>query len=201
MGWAYCITSSIDIVTVSWRWLGRPLKLELDIFLNSVELMGTDGSSPTSRGSYLLGDSPIVLLLSDTALSDNSLEWNDETDELVSSVTDDKNRDLSDDVDAGDGPCALRVLSCLSIPLTMMVLFVTATDDTDDTGVTELTEADIPDSSDLWIPCKFFKCLVLSPKIVYVNNVYQFHHFQLPLYLNLFPQTWHWNGLSPVCLL
>ena len=80
---------------------------------------------------------------------------------MVSSVTDDKNRDLSDEVDAGDGPCVLRAASCLSIPLTMMVLLVTGTVDT---GVTELT-ADNPDSRDLWIPCKFFKCFVLSPTI------------------------------------
>ena len=79
---------------------------------------------------------------------------------MVSSVTDDKNRDLSDEVDAGDGPCVLRAASCLSIPLTMMVLLVTG--GTVDTCVTELT-ADNPDSRDLWIPCKFFKCFVLSP--------------------------------------
>merc|ERR1719410_2585662 len=41
-----------------------------------------------------------------------------------------------------------------------------------------------PGSVDFVIPCRFFRCFVLSP-----------------LYLNLFPHTWHWKGLSPVCRL
>ena len=153
------------MVTVSWRlWLLTPLYpgLLLVMFLSSVDDMGTDGRRPTSKGSNLWGDweSPTLLLLR-KAVSDNSAaEWNEEIDEFVSSVMDDRNGVLSDEVeelDPGDGPLPLiKVkLSDLS-PLTMMVLLEA---DVGRAGVKLL-----PASSDLCIPCKFLRCFVLSPK-------------------------------------
>ena len=81
--------------------------------------------------------------------------------ELVSSVMDDRNGVLSDEVEElepGDGPLLLiKVkLSDLSPPLTMIVLLEA-----------EVGKAGVklfPASSDLCIPCKFFRCFVLSPK-------------------------------------
>ena len=79
MGCAYCITSSIDMVTVSWRLLSAPL-LMLTTVLEVSTARGV--TIPTSRGSNLTGDSPTVPLLRDTAES----ECREDTELLVSSV-------------------------------------------------------------------------------------------------------------------
>jgi len=107
------------------------------------------------------------LLLLREAESDSSvLDWNEEMEELVSSVMEVRNGVLSDEVEAGDGPLLRAKLYVSDVPLMMIGVLVTETELL--ATVTRL----FPGSRDLWIPCRFFRCLVLSP-----------------LYLNLFPQT------------
>lgn len=114
----------------------------------------------------MCGDSPTLLLLRE-AESDNSvLDWKEEMEEFVSSVIEVRNGVLSDEVEAGDGPLLWAKLYVSDVPLMMMGVLAAETE-----LLAKLTRL-FPGSSDLWIPCKFFRCLVLSP-----------------LYLNLFPQT------------
>lgn len=104
IGWAYCMTSSIDIVTVSCK--GRPTLFgcrPVNISLPRVELLFNvedvvigdctdckEFDGPTSNGSNLVGDSIVLPPLTDPAKSDNvsGLEWNELIEEDVSSVMD-----------------------------------------------------------------------------------------------------------------
>jgi len=83
----------MDIVTVSGRCLTTSE-------LEASEVTGRLERRPTSRGSNLWGDSPMVLLLKE-AVSDNSaVECNEEMEDVVSSVMAERNGVLSD----GDTP-------------------------------------------------------------------------------------------------
>ena len=109
MGWAYCITSSMDMVTVSCRWLLRPLLNPelMELLLGSGALAAAgwpEVSMPTSRGSNLWGDSPTVLLLREAESDSSGLEWKEEREELVSSVMEDRKGALSEVTAAGVGP-------------------------------------------------------------------------------------------------
>jgi len=73
IGWAYCITSSMDMVTVSWGWLkvsplvGRETEtVGRETGVKGIDVC-CDTGRPTSKGSNLLGDSPIILPLADAA--------------------------------------------------------------------------------------------------------------------------------------
>ena len=73
IGWAYWITSSMDMVTVSCGWLNvRPLvgreteTVGLETVVEGMEVC-CDTGRPTSNGSNLLGDSPIILPLAEAA--------------------------------------------------------------------------------------------------------------------------------------
>ena len=87
------------------------------------------------------------------------LDWNEEMEELVSSVIEVRNGVLSDEVEAGDGPLLRDKLYVSDVPLMMMGVLVAETE-----LLATLTRL-FPGSSDLWIPCRFFRCLVLSPKV------------------------------------
>ena len=106
IGWAYCITSSIDMVTVSWRLWLTPLVWRL------LEAVTGGGITPTSRGSNLLGDSPSVLPLTEAESDISVLEWNDEMEELVSSVMEERT--------GGEGPLVWKVSE---LPFTTMVVW------------------------------------------------------------------------------
>ena len=81
------MTSSIDMVTVSWRleagWFTPFIWGLLETVLDR-EAGGV--ITPTSRGSNLLGDSPRVLPHTEAESDISVLEWNDEMEEFVSSV-------------------------------------------------------------------------------------------------------------------
>ena len=81
------MTSSIDMVTVSWRldsWWLTPLICGVLETVLALEAGGV--ITPTSRGSNLLGDSPRVLPHTEAESDISVLEWNDEMEESVSSV-------------------------------------------------------------------------------------------------------------------
>ena len=109
MGCAYCITSSIDMVTVSWRWLSAPL-LMFSVLAGST---ARGVIIPTSRGSNLCGDSPTVPLLRDTAES----EWREDTELLVSSVMAGRKGVLSV---VSPGELVVEEAGILDTPFTMM---------------------------------------------------------------------------------
>ena len=85
------------------------------------------------------------MLLLKEAVSDNSAECNDEMEEDVSSVMAERNGVLSDEFDDGETP--------LDDPFIMTGLL---------TGIVDVV-SELPTSDDFVIPCRFFKCFVLSP--------------------------------------
>lgn len=118
MGWAYCITSSMDMVTVSCRLDGIiPLVCRGLMAVLTLETGGV--RTPTSRGSNLLGDSPSVLPLTEAESDISVLEWNEEMEELVSSVMEERNGILSVWMVGGEGPLLWKFSE---VPLTTMVV-------------------------------------------------------------------------------
>ena len=93
----------------------------------------------TSRGSNLVGDSPTVEPESEVPSDMSSgLDWKEEMEEEVSSVIDGMKGVLSW---LGSWPGTAPPFVINSIEL-----------------------AFVPGSIDLWIPCRFFRCFVRSPK-------------------------------------
>ena len=98
-----------------------------------------------------------MLLLREAESDSSVLDWNEEMEELVSSVMEVRNGVLSDEVEAGDGPLLRAKLYVSDVPLMMIGVLVT------DTELLATVTRLFPGSRDLWIPCRFFRCLVLSP--------------------------------------
>jgi len=100
----------MDIVTVSWGWLNvRPLvgretdTVGLETVVDGMEVC-CDVGRPTSNGSNLLGDSPIILPLAEAASDISGFDWKEEIEEQVSSVIDGRKGVLSDRLAGGEGP-------------------------------------------------------------------------------------------------
>jgi len=75
--------------------------------------------TPTSRGSNLLGDSPSVLPHTEAESDISVLEWNEEMEELVSSVMEDRKGILSGWLAGGEGPLAWKLSE---LPLSTIVV-------------------------------------------------------------------------------
>ena len=93
----------------------------------------------TSSGSNFVGDSPTVDPEREVPSDISGLDWKEEMEEEVSSVIDGMNGVLS-------WLCSWPGVGPAPFDINSIELWL------------------LPDSADLWIPCRFFRCFVRSPK-------------------------------------